>query len=194
MSWYNPDLDLVFLWGGWPYNTTPVFDLWSFKPDSTTGAVTWMNDQPLPQARDGPVAPTVGSAYATSETGLFSVGGYLIPDTLEGFQILNFSTQEWQQQAPTGNTNLMWSRMLFVPNFGEEGILVVVGGSTVQGSTASFGDYNDLRDISNISVYDIASSTWFAQTTRGGPRLAPLPRERLCAVGVSDQNSSSYEM
>lgn len=68
--------------------------------------------------------------------------------------------------------------LVYVPGFGNQGILLSIGG----GTNESFSQMNV------IDVYDIASSTWYKQATSGE---YPKPRVNPCAVAASAPDGSS---
>jgi hypothetical protein len=45
--------------------------------------------------------------------------------------------------------------------------------------------------MSNITVYDVHSDTWYYQTATGD---VPPPRSEFCAAGSSPTDNSSYEV
>lgn len=45
--------------------------------------------------------------------------------------------------------------------------------------------------MSVITMYDIASGTWYTQTATGD---IPPPRSEFCAVGAAGNNGSSFEL
>ncbi|PNS21702.1 hypothetical protein CAC42_1556 [Sphaceloma murrayae] len=71
--------------------------------------------------------------------------------------------------------------LLYIPGYGEEGILLGLAG----GTNTSF------QQMSQIDVYDIATSEWYKQATNG-----PTPRIRVnpCAVVASAADGSSQNV
>ncbi|KAK4251401.1 hypothetical protein C7999DRAFT_37727 [Corynascus novoguineensis] len=72
--------------------------------------------------------------------------------------------------------------LVFVPGWGEKGVLIGLGG----GSNDTFVD-----DLSTLDVYDIASWEWYHQKTTGE---APSVRVNPCAVTVSAPDASSFNI
>ena len=70
------------------------------------------------------------------------------------------------------------SALVFVPGFGAQGILLSLGG----GTNESFSQMNV------IDVYDVATSTWYKQSTSG---KYPILRVNPCAVAASAADGSS---
>ena len=68
--------------------------------------------------------------------------------------------------------------LLYIPGFGDEGILIGLAG----GTNATYTEINE------IDLYDIATSTWYKQATSG---TAPGFRVDPCAVAASAADGSS---
>ncbi|OJD36978.1 kelch repeat protein [Diplodia corticola] len=71
--------------------------------------------------------------------------------------------------------------LVYVPGFGDEGILLGLAG----GTNSTFTQMNI------IDIYDIATSTWFKQPTSG---TSPKIRVNPCAVVAAAADGSSYNM
>lgn len=72
--------------------------------------------------------------------------------------------------------------LVFVPGWGESGVLIGMGG----GTEAAFSD-----DFSVLDVYDIKNSEWYQQPTKGE---APTVRVNPCAVIASAPDASSFQI
>ncbi|KAI7229559.1 kelch repeat protein [Hortaea werneckii] len=84
-------------------------------------------------------------------------------------------------QDSAGFTERADGVLIFVPAFGDQGILLALAGGT-----------NDtFTQMNNIDVYDIARSTWYKQSTSG-----PTPEIRVnpCAVIAAAPDGSSYNI
>jgi hypothetical protein len=68
--------------------------------------------------------------------------------------------------------------LVYVPGYGPQGIILGLAG----GTNVTFTEMNV------IDIYDVASSTWYKQSTRGGP---PPIRVNPCAVAASAPDGSS---
>ena len=68
--------------------------------------------------------------------------------------------------------------LVYVPGFGDDGILLGLAG----GTNATYTEINE------IDLYDIATSSWYKQTTSGTP---PAFRVNPCAVAASAADGSS---
>ncbi|KAI7339573.1 kelch repeat protein [Hortaea werneckii] len=84
-------------------------------------------------------------------------------------------------QESAGFTERADGVLIYVPAFGDQGILLALAGGT-----------NDtFTQMNNIDVYDIARSTWYKQSTSG-----PTPEIRVnpCAVTAAAPDGSSYNI
>ena len=72
--------------------------------------------------------------------------------------------------------------LVFVPGWGEKGVLIGLGG----GTNTTFSN-----DLSTLDVYDIANSVWYHQQTTGTP---PSVRVNSCAVVASAPDASSFQI
>ena len=90
---------------------------------------------------------------------------------------------------PRANAEIVW-----VP-VSSQGILIAIGGVTNLTSTVYITNISEsspsINFMASLSVYDIASQTWFPQNTSGGP---PPPRTQFCAITTNATNSSSFEI
>ncbi|KAM0717821.1 hypothetical protein Q7P37_006153 [Cladosporium fusiforme] len=84
-------------------------------------------------------------------------------------------------QDSAGFTERADGLLIYIPGFGDEGILLALAG----GSNETFTQMN------NIDVYDIATSEWYKQSTSG-----PTPEIRVnpCAVTAAAADGSSYNI
>ena len=84
-------------------------------------------------------------------------------------------------QSTSGFTNRADGLLVYIPGFGEEGILLALAGGTNMTYT----------QMNSIDVYDIANSTWYKQSTSG-----PTPDLRVnpCAVVTAAPDGSSYNI
>ncbi|KAF5026503.1 hypothetical protein F66182_1425 [Fusarium sp. NRRL 66182] len=72
--------------------------------------------------------------------------------------------------------------LVFVPGWGEQGVLIGLAGGTNETFT---------EDLRTLNVYDIANSEWFHQETSGD---APTVRVNPCAVIASAPDASSFQI
>jgi hypothetical protein len=110
--------------------------------------------------------------------------------SISGLVTYNYTTNKLTNTTVgdnyTGGVNQMGG-MLYIPNFGNNGILLVVGGD-------QFGKYSPyssaLLSFSTVAVYDIASGNWYDQETSGD---VPEGRKEYCCAGIASTNNT-YEI
>ncbi|KAK8117088.1 uncharacterized protein PG998_005369 [Apiospora kogelbergensis] len=90
-------------------------------------------------------------------------------------------------QDSSGFTERADGQLVFVPGWGPSGILLGLGG----GSTANKDSTAEFASMSTIDVYDIETSVWYHQETRGE---APGVRVNPCAVVFSAPDASSFNV
>lgn len=90
----------------------------------------------------------------------------------------------------TTTFNRVHGEAQFIPNFGDEGVLIFLGGD--KPTTQTYGTAAALVDMSTITIYDIKSKTFYDQPTTGS--VAPKGRAVFCSVAASGSNTTSYEM
>ncbi|KAG8528274.1 uncharacterized protein KY384_007191 [Bacidia gigantensis] len=78
---------------------------------------------------------------------------------------------------------LKWTKLHLVPNFGPEGMLLVLGGVTGD-------DYFTYPSFNTIPVLDPGTKQWYNQTTTG---QSPAGRGEHCLTGMASANES-YEI
>ncbi|GIZ48601.1 hypothetical protein CKM354_001165400 [Cercospora kikuchii] len=181
------------------------------QPVTSSGPSAPSNDDPVQRAAEGAGAnvPSLGRG--------FYFGGHLDSYTTEGWSntvprvylqsLLEFTfpgatnnqveslsndrkagsdgvyrnVTEGGQQAQVGFTQRADGLLIYVPGFGEQGILLAIAGGTNETFT----------QMNNIDVYDIATSSWYIQSTSG-----PTPEIRVnpCAVIAAAPDGTSYNI
>lgn len=191
-----------------PYNT---FDssilssetLWAFVANSSYG--TWQNfNQSSDPVFRSLTRPTFGSA-ASGAIGGFGLGGYesdrsslktegltsLVPSP--GLQFYNFTAQSWYNNSGEGYTpegTSVYAGTIYLPTWGSAGLVAVFGGQTTTNRT-DFTDGGNYLSMSNISLFDVSSQSWYYQQSTGD---IPSQRDRFCVVGASGGDKSSFEI
>jgi hypothetical protein len=191
--------------GGWAYTADSSYFLWSFSPDGSGGA-NWALDQSSPAAQQ--LAATFGSAFTASANSFYSLGG-TIPgalntssdplnpygfEALEGLVTYDFASSAWKNTSSPGGSATGYSvqsQGLSMPDFGRAGLLAFLGGESPTNQSYQYEVGSDLVDMSNITIYDVESGTWFYQTATGS---VPPPRSEFCAVGSAPTDNRTYEM
>lgn len=173
--------------------------LWSFKPDGS-GSGTWTNlnsstDQGF-QTDVRPFSPLVAAGGGAG----YMLGGFAVNSSssdprlnswhVSGLVTYNYTTQKLSNNTVsdgyTGGVDQMGG-MVYVPNFGDQGVLVVLGGDQVGKNEPGF---DALLNFSSIAVYDVASGSWYDQATSGN---IPEDRKEFCTAGVASTNQT-YEI
>ena len=174
----------------------PPQSVWSFKPDGT-GSGSW--DEVIrsnTSALSGITQPCAGlTAYGPDSA--WYLGGFPAEDGFEW----NPSNMQWlpgmvefdmasksftNSSAAEYNTNgtVISGAMHYVPSFGQNGMVLVMGGITLPYTK------DGLVSFETVSVFDPAKKEWFNQSTTGN---APSPREQFCVAGINSTNNT-YEM
>ncbi|KAK0719978.1 hypothetical protein B0H67DRAFT_534076 [Lasiosphaeris hirsuta] len=179
---------------------TSAQGLWSSSPD-TSGGGLWQSlngstDESFttrPRAFGGQVASGDGSGYFLGGMQPYSRlvdNGSSHPDPVRGLVSYNFSTKKLRSMAVSGVStegNEQNGGMLYVPNFGDHGILVAMGGEQMSGPD---NNSRNLIPFTNVRVFNPISNEWFEQRTSGS---IPKPRKEFCIAGTAS-NNHTYEI
>lgn len=193
--WYDPSKNMVMERGGWGYDDLASYDLWSFSPDGKGGADWSLNGTASSDAAQ--LTATFGGAFTASTTEFYSLGGVLPQDlgvALEGLTTYDFATDTWRNATAQPSSQSGYSvqgQAAFMPNFGQAGLLVFLGGDSSPNQTYYYEAGAALVDMSNITIYDPASRAWYHQIATGS---VPPPRSEFCVAGSAAKDNSSYEM
>jgi hypothetical protein len=99
----------------------------------------------------------------------------------------NFSTGVWGNE--TTNEFRVLGQGLSAPSYGDDGVLLFLGGDEPTGQNYDLGA--SLISMSDITIYDIASNSWYKQTASG---TKPQARIGYCAVSVSSGNTTEMQV
>ena len=80
---------------------------------------------------------------------------------------------------------------VYMPNFGKAGLLAFLGGDSPPNQTYGYEQGSALVDMSNITIYNPQSDSWYHQTATGS---VPPPHSEFCTVGSAPTDNSTYEM
>lgn len=200
--YYDPTRNLVYSLGGDPYqvdgatyNLSQPTQLWAFEPQAD-GSANWELEQGG-TTQTFPLTSNVrGGLSATSSTGHYNLGGFI--DFAQGNDIgsvalpsmvdFNFANQSWSNQSLPDQYYISGEAQ-YVPTFGQEGVILFLGGLWPSDASVATGEFGGLD---TILVYDIHSNTFYKQTATG----APISRYNFCSVGAGMNSSinSTYEM
>lgn len=205
--WTDVAANTVYAYGGelsysnpWVGATTvPLEALWSFEPNDDGGI--WQSVPQWSSVFSSITRPTQGSA-ASGAIGGFNLGGYagshtsqktnipgIIP--IPGLQFYNFTSQEWLNFSATAYTtdgSAEYSGIAYVPTWGTAGLVVMFGGQTSP-NISHFVDGAAYLSMSNISLFDPSTQSWYYQETMGD---VPSQRDRFCVVGINGGDNSTY--
>lgn len=95
------------------------------------------------------------------------------------------SKSSFQMAIPPTGT-LRDARAEYVPQFGPNGLIFVLGGVTFNAELAP----DHMLDLTNITFFDPRTGQWLWQKTSGN---APRNRQSFCMVGVTGQ-AGTYEL
>ena len=200
--WYDPSSDLVMEIGGWAYAVDASLFLWSFTPDGKGGA-DWALDESSAAAQQ--ISATFGAAFIATANSFHSLGG-AIPGVLnttydpygfmasEGLISYDFASSVWKNTSSLSASQAGYSvqgQAMAMQDFGKRGVLAFLGGDSPPNQTYLYEAGAALMDMSNITIYDVDSDTWYHQIATGD---IPPPRSEFCAVGSAPTDNSSYEV
>lgn len=204
---YDETQNVIRRYGGWPYDAPSgslpedmPSELWSF-PAGTQNS-DWVEDTSptangLSSTSPGPFAPAV----AFSDSKFYAFGGNIIKlsalpnmTVLSGLVAQDFESGRWDNvtaSIPNQSPYRTQAKAAFVPNFGDQGFIVTVGGESPETEESFYEEGKFMTDMSTITLYDIASGAWYTQTATGD---IPPPRSEFCAVGATSTDGSTFEM
>jgi hypothetical protein len=205
---YDESHDMVYSEAGQVYGSllrpTQLFSyaapqVWGFKPDGKTdGTVSWTEQYSKSLTTTYPYVSSVDNAlWTSSEKKHYSLGGSIgflfnASNTasrgelsMNQFLIYDYATQTFENR--THPAHYIQGEAQYVPTYGEEGVVVFLGGKTpVDRNVAD----NNIADMGIILVYDIHTDKFYNQSASN----APAGRYNLCSVGAGNAGNNSYEM
>ncbi|OHE99994.1 kelch repeat protein [Colletotrichum orchidophilum] len=215
--WKREDTKSFYIWGGHNIDSGRLMDeslsdgSWKFQTDGTGGG-QWSKEtatnptefEELERSEDGAFASTPQGGFwfggmANFRTRLNATNGNTntAVQPIPGMVFYDWKTNQWSNETeefkaafpPFGTVR--GARALFVPNYGSNGIILLMGGfqSTLEPIVKASQSLYKWMDFSNITFMDPVSRKWYSQKTTGS---APTKRQWFCMVGV--EGKSSYEM
>ncbi|KAI9791798.1 MAG: hypothetical protein M1833_001322 [Piccolia ochrophora] len=187
-------------------NSEPYpLSVWRFTPNGRGGG-SWNESTDAIDPAFGTITRPSSGLTAFSNESAYYLGGYsnyltsedtkdLRPDDtipLPGMIEYNFQTGAWHNNSaakysPKGIG--AFGRMEYVPNFGEKGLFVMIGGA-IDGLKSYYAD-NTPQKFDNITVFDPATQEWYSQATTGD---VPDPRYSFCSAGVKPIDANTFEI
>ncbi|KAK8035783.1 hypothetical protein PG991_001856 [Apiospora marii] len=182
--------------------TTNQYALWGFNTQThgwTQYDVSLAASQ-RPSMGSSAEAPDLGMAFylngmISNLSSASTANANTPPMILEGMIALDLKKQTATNISTNGlgdGSPRIRGGMVYIPQIGQKGVLVTVGGET--GSQES----PRLASMNQVGVFDVAtigtsnvSNGWVSQTITGD---APLPRVDFCVVSVAAPDNSSYNI
>ncbi|KAM0270030.1 hypothetical protein ACHAQH_009578 [Verticillium albo-atrum] len=188
-----------YIWGGHvPYNAAPVptNQLWRFSADGDGGG-TWNPETPGNPSTFRSLTRSQGGAFVSTPDAAFWFGGLEGVGTsggtegyVPGYVSFNFTTKAWANEtdSPWSSYGTLYGgEAHYIPTFGPNGIVMLIGGGTWDMTGSGSMGYLDMQ---NLTFFDPVTRDWHSQTTSGE---APVRREWFCAVGAESTNGT-YEI
>ncbi|KAI3540189.1 kelch repeat protein [Colletotrichum filicis] len=216
--WERADNDSFYIWGGHTANTLYLKDeslstgSWKFQADGTGGG-QWLKETPDNPTEFTELVRSEDGAFASTPHGGFWFGGWagtrtkvnmtngeadLAPaGATPGMIVYDWNTKLWSNETtafkaafpPYGTVR--GARALYVPDFGPNGIIVLLGGfmATLDPIVSGSDSLHQWMEISNVTFMDPVSKKWYSQMTTGS---APTRRQWFCLVGL--RSKTTYEI
>jgi hypothetical protein len=171
-------------------------NLWKFRIDGQGGGA-WITETPSNGNFFDNLVRTDQGAWTSTSTAGFWIGGRSYDRTTSdpakrgptpGIISYNFTNNEWRNDSsadlsPDGS--LYGASATFVPMFGPNGIIVVLGGTSRYEH-----DGEGQQPMNDIKFFDPVTKEVFSQKTTGP---SPSSRRMHCAVGVEGPDNT-FEM
>ena len=210
LFWNDENRQTVYAYGGWfssfnndafDASALPSETLWAFVANNSYG--TWQDfNQSSNPVFNSLTRPTFGSA-TSGAIGGFGLGGYefsqsslktqnltsLVPSP--GLQFYNSTAQSWYNNSGEGYTpegTSVYAGAIYLPTWGTAGLVAIFGGQTTSNRT-NFIDGDNYLSMSNISLFDPSSQSWYFQESTGD---VPSQRDRFCVVGASGGDKTTF--
>lgn len=195
------------MWAGEAsWNTVaPSNAIWQFNTSSSCSG-TWTYHGLKNGTSSELMRPAGGAAAVSKDTGYVSPGTDMsVPDVYEdsarhyipGVASFNMSSGLWANSSTAflnGWGLGVGGTAQYLAPFGSNGVVVIFGGSQPQSSKDAGGYVN----VNNITLYDLSTNMWYAQSTTG---TSPNVMHQFCSVAVRSNDiahngahNGSYEM
>jgi hypothetical protein len=204
--WTDLEAGHYYLWGGdWiSGERTEGHDaLWKFTPDGDGGS--WAMETPNNPALFQQLAVTKLGAFASTNKTGFVIGGLAsgltdpgrVPShnqAVPGMVAFNMKTRVWEDGttgfSPIDGT-LVGASAQWVPNFGPNGLIMVLGGvAPAPLEDPTFID-DPVFDFRNLTFFDPETKQAYWQIATGA--IPPNPRSKFCVTGFQAADGG-YEM
>ena len=207
LFWNDESGQTVYTHGGWTSDfnslapSDPSMTFWAFVANNTYGI--WQDfNQSSDSVFNSLTRPSFGSA-ASGAIGGFGIGGYessnsgletvhvTSPVPSPGLQFYNFTAKSWYNNSGEGftpNGTSVYAGAIYLPAWGTAGLVAIFGGQTTTNRT-DFVDGDNYLSMSNISLFDVSSESWYYQQASGN---IPSQRDRFCVVGASGGDKTTF--
>ncbi|KAK0723587.1 hypothetical protein B0T26DRAFT_643998 [Lasiosphaeria miniovina] len=204
--WNDPTGSAFYTWGG--YTTRGVRPaaitkegIWKFTVDGKGGGA-WLLEEPSnPQVLKTLKYAEDGAYTATNTTG-FWYGGFsgsttdpsqTVDQAVPGLVSYDMTRQTWRNDSALAlsppNGTARGAKAEYVPRFGPNGIVMILGGLSYSPFGNPGRDSGGL-DFGNLTFFDPVTRNIYWQTTTG---TVPAARWRYCSVGI-DGGNGTYEI
>ena len=201
--WANRDGTAFYVWGGKsPYGinlTTPA--LYKFTVDGKGGG-SWGIERPQNPNLFAGLLPTEAMALATVNNTMYGIGGVAsrwttpslgVDQVVPGMIKFNMDTREWTNITGTESpvATLTAGRAQYLPSFGPQGLIMVMGGHAPRADVAPTIGNSRLNDFGTLTFFDPVTLKTYTQTATGD--LPVFPRAGFCAAGFQNKQGG-HEM
>jgi len=191
--WTNQAGDAFYSWGGksaFGVNLT-VPTLWKFTADGSGGG-SWSSEVASNPSRFNDFSPVEYAAVATVNNTAYTIGGIASSWTklglttdqaIPGMLSYDMSTKEWTNgtQGFSPFETLSHARAEYLPAFGPNGLVVVMGGHSPKVDAAPNNMQNVVvNDFRNLTFFDPVTKKKYWQVATG--EIPPSPRAGFCSV------------
>lgn len=197
--------ECFYIWGKYNPETVSVSqELWRFCDNGGGDRGAWEKVNPDPDTEFDDYPSLVHPAYASTDTAGFAFGGRIYKSSLSDWQgssdqyrSFNFTTKAWTSgdlpavRSLTEQRTLWGAKAIFVPNYGLNGLIFLLGGVT--GGKLQVSDGDAYPSFTTVHFLDPVTKVWHHQETTATSNGFPVGRHGHCVAGVAGANNT-YEM
>jgi hypothetical protein len=181
----------------------PPNQLWQFVPSENGTSGQW-SQLPIQTSSFAPLSRVDGATFGSGDGQGYALGGFEDVSTDEDFAqdeavfsppgmvIFDTKSKQWTNSSlsavsPLGTAQAGATQ--YVPSYGPEGLLLMIGGlyTTTFSGTAQDYPSQQFFSLNNISIYDPSEQQWHWQTADGE---VPGPVRSHCLVGVEGDDDT----
>ena len=197
--WTSPDHTSMLSFGGvrssYPYSPRiGNIELWKYSATNGWSGLTSQSpaSPSLTNNRPAAAASTYGNGIG------YMLGGIRGNDNapwwpLPGMLTYDMTKNTWTNESTASIMpySAIGGSLTFVPGFGAEGVLIAMGGEYT-GAKPWMEMATNFVPFTNVSIWDIASKTWYWQNATANTNSAdiPPPATMFCSAGVAGQNGT----